>query len=289
MLKYSDMRSESSEESKSGANVPLLLSVLLGLILMGLVAYFGVALLNRFESLETRVADLGRDLAEATEKSEEALRRAAESEESALEAARGRVRAESDAASAQELAESERQRAKMAEEDVDTAREEARVAREEAERIKREWQKEVDRLHDALNKVVDTRKTALGLVLNLSEDYLKFDFDKSDLRPENRELLSRIAGILLTSRDYSLSVFGHTDDIGTDAYNQKLSERRALAVRDYLVEAGLDPAIVTTEGFGKTQPLVTEKTEEARAKNRRVEIGIVNTRISFPGSSNRPK
>jgi outer membrane protein OmpA-like peptidoglycan-associated protein len=245
--------------------------------------------LNRVESLDTRVTDLGRQVTEAAEKSEEALRRAAASEESALEAARGRVRAEADAANAQELAEGERRRAAIAEEDADSAREEARVAREEAERIKREWQAEVDRLHDALNQIVDTRKTALGLVLNLSEDYLKFDFDKSDLHPENRELLSRIAGILLTSKDYSLTVFGHTDDIGTDAYNQKLSERRAIAVRDYLVEAGLDPGIISTEGLGKTQPLVPEKTAEARAKNRRVEIGIVNTRISFPGGSDGPK
>jgi outer membrane protein OmpA-like peptidoglycan-associated protein len=283
------MCAQSSKDYNSGANVPLLLSVLLGLILVGLLAYFGVSLLNRFESLETRVTDLGREVTEAAEKSEEALRRAEASEESAFEAARGRVRAEADAANAQELAEDERQRAALAEEDADTAREEARVAREEAERIKREWQDEVDRLHVALNQIVDTRKTALGLVLNLSEDYLKFDFDKSDLRSENRELLSRIAGILLTSKDYSLSVFGHTDDIGSDEYNQKLSERRAMAVRAYLVEAGLDPVIISTEGFGKTQPLVPEKTEEARAKNRRVEIGIVNTRISFPGRSKRPK
>jgi outer membrane protein OmpA-like peptidoglycan-associated protein len=279
----------SSDESKSGANVPLLLSILLGLTLIGLVAYFGVALLNRFEALETRVSDLDREVAEAAEKSDEALRRAVESEQSALEAARGRARAESEAASAQEVAENERQRAALAEGEADTAREDARVAREEAERIQREWQKEVDRLHDALNQIVDTRKTALGLVLNLSEDYLKFDFDKAIIRPENRELLSRIAGILLTSKDYSIAVYGHTDDVGTDAYNQGLSERRAEAVRDYLVEAGLDPAIVSTEGYGETQPLVPETTEEARAKNRRVEIGIVNTRIKYGRSVSRPK
>jgi outer membrane protein OmpA-like peptidoglycan-associated protein len=254
---------------------------LVGLILIGLVAYFGIALMNRFEAVETQVSDLGREVAEATEKSDEALRRAEESEQSALEAARGRVRAESEAASAQEVADNERQRATQAEQEADTAREDARVAREEAERIQQEWQKEVDRLHDALDQIVDTRKTALGLVLNLSEDYLKFDFDKAIIRPENRELLSRIAGILLTSKDYSIVVYGHTDDVGTGAYNQGLSERRAGAVRDYLVEAGLDPAIVSTEGHGESQPLVPETTEEARAKNRRVEIGIVNTRIKY--------
>ena len=117
--------------------------------------------------------------------------------------------------------------------------------------------------------------------MNLSEDYLKFDFDKATLRPENRELLSRIAGILLTSKDFSVGVYGHTDDVGTEDYNRNLSERRANTVRDYFVEAGLDPAIVTTEGWGESQPLVPETTDAARAKNRRVEISIINTRIKY--------
>jgi outer membrane protein OmpA-like peptidoglycan-associated protein len=101
------------------------------------------------------------------------------------------------------------------------------------------------------------------------------------LRPEDKELLSRIAGILLTSKDYTLAVHGHTDDVGTQEYNQKLSERRARAVRDYLVEAGLPPEILSVEGHGKTLPLVQGTSEEARAKNRRVELGVVNTRIRY--------
>ena len=63
---------------------------------------------------------------------------------------------------------------------------------------------------------------------------MKFEFDKAFLRPQDKELLSRIAGILLTSHDYTISVNGHTDDVGSDAYNQRLSQRRAQAVRDYL-------------------------------------------------------
>jgi outer membrane protein OmpA-like peptidoglycan-associated protein len=117
--------------------------------------------------------------------------------------------------------------------------------------------------------------------MNLGSDYLKFEFDKADLRPEDRELLSRVAGILLTSPDYSVSVNGHTDDIGTEEYNQKLSERRAQAVRDYLVKAGLPPAILSVTGHGKARPLVPGTSEKARAKNRRVELGIVNTRILY--------
>jgi outer membrane protein OmpA-like peptidoglycan-associated protein len=231
--------------------------------------------------METQLERFGQKIDEAIELSERALRRAEDAETSSREAAIGRARAEAEAETAHRDAAEARDLADAAEADAETALEEAKIAREEADRIKRDWEKEVDRLHESLSKIVETRKTALGLVMNLSEDYLKFDFDKATLRPENRELLSRIAGILLTSKDFSVSVYGHTDDVGTEDYNQNLSERRAKTVRDYLVEAGLDPAIVTTEGMGESQPLVPETTDVARAKNRRVEIGIINTRIKY--------
>ena len=140
---------------------------------------------------------------------------------------------------------------------------------------------EVSRLEAALGQIAETRRTALGLVMNLGSNYLKFEFDKAELRPEDRELLSRIAGILMTSHDYTISVNGHTDDVGTDAYNQRLSERRAQAVRDYLVSAGLAPDIVSVEGHGKTLPLVRGTSEAARARNRRVELGMVHTQIRY--------
>src|SRR4030095_7628227 len=113
------------------------------------------------------------------------------------------------------------------------------------------------------------------------EDHLKFEFDKADLRQPDRELLSRIAGIILTSHDYTISVNGHTDDVGSDAYNKALSQRRAQAVRDYLVKAGLPPGIMSVEGHGKSLPLVKGTSDAARAKNRRVELGLVNTQTRY--------
>ena len=92
--------------------------------------------------------------------------------------------------------------------------------------------------------------------MNLGGDHLKFAFDKAELRPEDRELLSRVAGILISATDYTISVNGHTDDVGTAEYNQKLSERRAQAVYDYLVEAGLSKDILSVQGHGKSRPLV---------------------------------
>ena len=109
--------------------------------------------------------------------------------------------------------------------------------------------------------------------MNLGGDHLKFEFDKAELSAKDRELLSRIAGILITAHDYTISVNGHTDDVGTAAYNKALSERRAQAVRDYLVQAGLPPEILSVTGHGKSLPLVPGTTDAARAKNRRVELG----------------
>jgi outer membrane protein OmpA-like peptidoglycan-associated protein len=123
--------------------------------------------------------------------------------------------------------------------------------------------------------------------MTLGSDYLKFEFDRAELRPEDRELLSRVAGVLMTSKDYTVSVNGHTDDVGSEEYNQKLSERRAEAVRDYLVKAGLPPEILSVAGHGKIRPLVRGTSAEARAKNRRVELGIVNTRILYPRPASR--
>ena len=164
----------------------------------------------------------------------------------------------------------------------DEAQQRARGSREqEAARIRKEREEELNRLQEALQKIAETRRTAMGLVMNLDSNAIQFEFNKAVLLSMNRELLSRIAGILLTSKGYSIKVHGHTDDVGSDAYNQELSERRAQAVRDYLVEAGISPTIVTTKGYGKSKPLVTAKTSEARAKNRRVEVEIVDTILNF--------
>ena len=122
--------------------------------------------------------------------------------------------------------------------------------------------------------------------MNLGEDAIQFDFDKAELRPRHRELLSRIAGVLLTAKGYSIYVYGHTDDVGTDGYNLNLSERRAHAVRDYLIDAGVSPAIISTRGYGKSSPRIAGTTDEIRAKNRRVEVGIVDVSLDVAGPLN---
>src|SRR5207244_1833354 len=153
----------------------------------------------------------------------------------------------------------------------------------EAEKIRQQREQDLDRLQKAVGALVETRRKALGLVMNLGENAIQFDFDRATLRPDNRELLSRIAGVLLTAKGYSIYVYGHTDDVGSDEYNRDLSERRARTVRNYLVEAGLDSSILTTRGYGKSSPRAHGTTPKDRAINRRVEIGIVDVSFDFAG------
>jgi outer membrane protein OmpA-like peptidoglycan-associated protein len=262
-----------SETEKSPRILPLVLAVAFLLVAAGL-GTLGIRVLDRLDTIETQVTTLGEEATQAATASTEALEQARRAEESARAAAEGRELAKKDAQSARETS-------AAAQEEAKSAREEADAAMAEAERIRQEAEAELTRLEQALSKVVETRRTALGLVLNLGEESIKFDFDKADLKPKERELLSRIAGILLTSSDYTVSVNGHTDDVGTDDYNQKLSERRAEAVRAYLLEAGVPAEIMTVTGWGKKKPRVDGTSDEARAKNRRVELGIVNARVSY--------
>jgi OmpA-OmpF porin, OOP family len=110
-------------------------------------------------------------------------------------------------------------------------------------------------------------------VITLPGDVL-FAFNKSDLTPSAQSQLDALMGKLQNADVVSIKVIGHTDSVGSDSYNQALSERRASSVAAYLLSQGLDPNKLTSEGKGKSQPVADNDTEEGRAKNRRVELHI---------------
>jgi OOP family OmpA-OmpF porin len=117
--------------------------------------------------------------------------------------------------------------------------------------------------------------TATKVVLNADTF---FDFDKSTIKPEGRQILDQVASQVNTLNLETLIATGHTDSIGTEQYNQGLSERRANSVKSYLIDKGVPADRIYAEGKGETQPVATNKTREGRAQNRRVEIEIVGTR-----------
>ena len=107
-----------------------------------------------------------------------------------------------------------------------------------------------------------------------------FDFDKSVLKPAGKAKLDDLVGKVKGINLEVIIAVGHTDSIGTDAYNQKLSVRRAESVKAYLVSKGIEKNRIYTEGKGEKQPVADNKTTEGRAKNRRVEIEVVGTRAN---------
>ena len=101
---------------------------------------------------------------------------------------------------------------------------------------------------------------------------VNFDFDKATIRPDAKVILDEAAAILKRNPDVKVNVDGYTDGIGKKEYNQKLSERRAASVADYLGKAGVDRSHLVPRGFGESNPVDNNKTKEGRAKNRRVEL-----------------
>ncbi len=172
-----------------------------------------------------------------------------------------------------EQAQTEAERAKASEE---LSRVEAEHARLEAEQARSERDEAQQRLFISLSEILETRREARGLIVSLSD--VLFDFDRATLKPGAREKLSKLAGILQAyPGQYLMEIEGHTDAIGSDQYNLRLSESRAYAVRDYLVQAGIaQNRIVATRGFGKIRPVATNDTAEGRQMNRRVEIVIAD-------------
>jgi outer membrane protein OmpA-like peptidoglycan-associated protein len=272
MMSLSLQSDDPPERERSSRALVALLVILLAVVAaLGYLAYRSD---RQMRAIERQLAAVSARTEASTAVARQALERAIVSEAAAKAAAEGRQLAEAETAEA-------RQQADAAVQEATTARETATRAQAEAAAIRKKAEAEVNRLQTALGQIAETRRTALGLVMNLGGDHLKFEFDKADLQPADKELLSRIAGILMTSHDYTISVNGHTDDVGSAAYNQKLSERRAQAVRDYLAQAGLPADILSVEGHGKSLPLVRGTTDAARAKNRRVELGLVNTQIRY--------
>jgi outer membrane protein OmpA-like peptidoglycan-associated protein len=112
-----------------------------------------------------------------------------------------------------------------------------------------------------------------------------FDTAKYTLKPEAREKLAKVSGILLAYPDLKVQVEGYTDNVGSEAYNQTLSQQRADAVRDYLVSQGVQPGNVTSTGYGLTNPVADNSTAAGRAQNRRVNLVVSGSAIGVQQSA----
>ncbi|MGA8072536.1 MAG: OmpA family protein [Candidatus Acidiferrales bacterium] len=226
------------------------------------------------EAEAQRRAQAEKQQAEAEKQQAEAEKQKMQAELAAAKEAQARAEAQKAQAEA-EKAQAEAQ-AKQHEAQAQAERE-----KEAAEKAEREKQELRATLLAQFNKILETRDSPRGLVVNLGD--VLFATAKYDLRPEARERLAKLSGIVLAHPGLNLTVEGHTDNVGSDAFNQTLSEQRAQSVRQYLIDQGLDAGTITAQGFGKTMPVADNSTAEGRQKNRRVEIivsgEVIGTKI----------
>ncbi len=220
----------------------------------------------------------------------EAANRAKAEQEQRLEAGR-RARAEADAQRTKMEAElaaknAEMERARIRAEadrsaaDAQRAMSDASRAKQAAAQAEREKAELRKQLVDQFNLILETRDTARGLIVNMSD--VLFDTGKFTLKPGAREKLAKISGIVLSHPGLMLQVEGHTDSVGSEAYNQTLSEKRADSVRDFLIQQGLNGSIITAKGYGKTLPVADNSTAAGRQQNRRVEMVVSGDIIGQP-------
>jgi outer membrane protein OmpA-like peptidoglycan-associated protein len=245
------------------------------------------------------VAQNSRDAAQTAEDARLITIRKIEDQQAADERAAAAQR-EADAAAQASAADADRAAADRARREAERAKEESDAAAQralqdrqaavaasaaESERARMAVaQAEADKAHlreqlrEQLNAVLETRETARGLIVNMSD--VLFDTGKYTLKPGAKEKLAKISGILLGHPGLQLEVDGHTDSVGSDEFNLKLSEERADVVRSYLVAQGVSQETVSAHGFGKDQPVATNETSAGRQLNRRVELVVSGPAIA---------
>jgi len=230
-----------------------------------------------------------REQAESERASAEQAKAAAELAKQQADLAAQKAAQEKQEAEAAKAAALAQQQALAAESERARARaEEAERGRQQAEAEKAELRA---RLLQQLNSVLVTRDTARGLIATMPD--VLFETNSFSLRPAARERLAKVAGILLAYPDLRLEVDGHTDSVGSDAYNQQLSEKRAASVRDYLAQQGIPISSIVVMGFGKTQPIASNATAAGRQQNRRVELvvsgEVIGTKIGGDSGAAQPQ
>jgi outer membrane protein OmpA-like peptidoglycan-associated protein len=222
---------------------------------------------QRRVNAEAATADAIRDRNEADRKNRDA-------QAAAQQAAGAQADAERDRNNAQ-------QKQQAAEADSDRNRAAAASSDAQLKDAVRDREELRARLLQQFNLILETRDTARGLVVNMSD--VLFDSGKYTLRPLAREKLAKISGIVLAYPSLNLAVEGNTDSVGTEAFNQDLSEKRAEGVRSYLTQQGVPESSTTATGFGKNRPIASNDTSEGRQQNRRVELivsgEVIGTKI----------
>jgi outer membrane protein OmpA-like peptidoglycan-associated protein len=240
--------------------------------------------------LEKQEADAARQQADSARQQAELARQQADSARQQSELARQDAeRARGVAQHDMEEAQAAKQAALAQQQQLAMETEKARMAAAESDRLRAQAEQNQtvlrQQLLDQFNSILQTRDSARGLIVNMSD--VLFDTGQYSLRPGAREKLAKVAGIIMSHPGLRIEVEGHTDSVGGDEYNMRLSENRASSVRSYLVQQGISADNIAAKGFGKTVPVAANTTSAGRQMNRRVELVVSGTIIGTSISSLR--
>jgi outer membrane protein OmpA-like peptidoglycan-associated protein len=205
-----------------------------------------------------------------------------QSQQSQLEAQQAQLAAER-AKAAQAQADAERARAEAAAAQAQAQAAEAQAKAAAASKSAEDANAVREKLRGQLNSVLATSESARGLIVNMSD--VLFDTGKYTLKPNTQISLAKVAGILQAYPGLKLQVEGYTDSVGSDEYNQKLSENRADAVRNFLLTQGVQQDNITSTGYGKAKPVADNSTSAGRAQNRRVQLVVSGDAIGVAQST----
>jgi outer membrane protein OmpA-like peptidoglycan-associated protein len=229
-------------------------------------------------------AEADRLAAEQAKSAAEQAKSAAEQAKSAADQARIQAeqaaanavqeRAAADAAKTEALAQQQAAQGEAA-----RAQQAAQLADQQRQQAEAEKTQLRERLLQQLNLILETRETQRGLIVNIND--VLFDFNQYTLKPGAREKLAKVSGILLAYPGLKVQLEGHTDSVGSDDYNMKLSQQRADSVRSYLVSQSVPADSVSSTGLGKADPVATNDTASGRQQNRRVDMVVSGAPIGL--------
>ena len=220
-------------------------------------------------------AERARDRAESDTEKAQAAKAQAESDTARAQADTAKAQSDSDKAKADMVNSQAASAAALSAAQADAEKSRLAAQQSEADKVAMRT-----RLSEQLNKILQTRDSARGLIVSMSD--VLFDTGKYSLKPGAREKLAKVAGILVSYPGLNIEVGGYTDNVGGDAMNQTLSENRASSVRNYLVDQGVATNSVSSKGFGNTLPVATNDNAVGRQQNRRVELLVSGEAIGSP-------
>ena len=236
------------------------------------------------------------DAREAVERAEDAriaaLRKEAAEQQAATVTAKNEAQQQAAQAQIQaQQAQMQTEQAKAAKEEADAARAQAeaqaadaKAKAAEADRSAQNANAVREKLREQLNSVLATTETARGLIVNMSD--VLFNTGQYTLKPATQLSLAKVAGILLAYPGLTVQVEGYTDSVGSDSFNQTLSDKRAETVKDFLVSQGVSPDKITSQGFGKNDPVADNSTAQGRQQNRRVNMVVSGDAIGISEGTN---